>query len=156
MSRWNFATLALVIALAGAVGCKPASTVPVSANGTNAPDSPATPSPAAGSESPLPVADLDESGAEALAKADALATAGQSAAAEKAYREFLKQHPDNEEAHFSLGFLLAKAGQTNDAVHHYQEAIRVLPTYSEAHNNLGNLFVRMKRFEDAIRTSGPP
>ncbi len=66
------------------------------------------------------------------------------------FQNLVRLKPEDEEAHFNLGFCFARLTQLDQAVHHYSEAIRFLPEYAEAHNNLGNLLVRQGRLEKAM------
>jgi tetratricopeptide (TPR) repeat protein len=62
----------------------------------------------------------------------------------------LKLNPDDEEAHFNLGYALARKGDLAGAVERYKKALELLPDYVEAHNNLGNVYRRMERYGEAI------
>jgi protein O-GlcNAc transferase len=52
----------------------------------------------------------------------------------------IRSDPDNERAHFNLGFEYMEAGRKDLAFIHWEEAIRIDPSFSKAHNNLGNLY----------------
>ncbi len=66
------------------------------------------------------------------------------------FQQVLQKKPDDEEAHFNLGYCFARLTQMDLALHHYSEAIRILPEYAEAHNNLGNLLARQGHTDKAM------
>ena len=90
-----------------------------------------------------PVAVMQKAGSAAIAKGDF-------AAAVDEYKKLIALNPQDEEAHFSLGFTYARLNRTEEAIHHYEECLKLVPGYAEAHNNLGNLLVAKKDFDAGL------
>lgn len=83
-------------------------------------------------------------------KAQELQRAGNLAAAEKAYRSFLRQHPNSAEAYGNLGVTLAGQGQLAGAVEAYRSALRLNPRLSALHINLGLAYYKMEDRQSAV------
>lgn len=162
---WETALLAAaILAAAGITGFWPArdsadksSTLTVTnaafapaANGAVPPLNPAameTPMPA-----PLPAPDeaFDPNDpVQLLNRGKALLEQGRLEDALASYRAALRINPDDEEAHFSLGFVYARARLTNEAIAAYTNALAIFPDYVEAHLNLANLLIGQGRPAEA-------
>lgn len=85
----------------------------------------------------------------AFARAYALQTSGELAAAADAYERFLAQYPDNVEARSNLGVVLARLGRTDEAVSAYREALRLSPSQQSIRLNLGLALYKAARFDEA-------
>ena len=58
--------------------------------------------------------------------------------------------PNNERAHYNLGYTLFGEGQVDGAITEYEAALRLNPGYVEAHCNLGNAFNAEGRVPEAV------
>jgi tetratricopeptide (TPR) repeat protein len=76
--------------------------------------------------------------------------AGQLAAAEKIYREILRQHPDHPDALQMLGILAGQRGDADAAIDLIRRAISANPDYPGAYRNLAPLLAQQHRFDEAI------
>jgi predicted O-linked N-acetylglucosamine transferase (SPINDLY family) len=85
----------------------------------------------------------------AFAAAVAAHQAGDLAAAERAYRSLLADHPGHAPALCNLGVLLVRAGNFDEAERCYTRALAAEPGYPDAHFNLGNLYRRANRLAEA-------
>jgi len=68
----------------------------------------------------------------------------------------LKKHPNDEEAHYSLGLILQKKGEIAAAITQYHEALRLRPNDADALNNLAwiraaNANLSFRSGEEAVR-----
>ena len=50
--------------------------------------------------------------------------------------------PEDEEAHFRLGFLLGRQNKLSEAIRHFQKVIALNPSNAGAHHNLGLVYLR--------------
>ncbi|HEV3117774.1 MAG TPA: tetratricopeptide repeat protein [Gemmataceae bacterium] len=75
---------------------------------------------------------------------------GNAAQAEQAYREVLREQPDNADVWCLLGIICRAQGHAEDAVASYREALRLKPKFIEGSNNLGNAFVDLHRYHEAV------
>jgi serine/threonine-protein kinase len=66
-----------------------------------------------------------------------------------AYREVLKERPQNSGTHCMLGAVLVETGDLGDAERHLRESIRLRPT-STAHVELSRVYFRTGRSEQAV------
>ena len=70
-------------------------------------------------------------------KARALELSGDWAAAEAAYREYLRHTPASPEALSNLGVVLAQQQKYDEAVRFYRRALRLRPSLLQIHLNIG-------------------
>lgn len=75
--------------------------------------------------------------------------AGDPNVAVRRFQELVRLKPDDEEAHFNLGYALTRAKRIPEAMRSYERCLELLPGYAEAHNNLGNLLLGQRKFEEA-------
>ena len=87
-------------------------------------------------------------------RAQQLHQAGQLAAAESAYRAYLKQHGARAEVLANLGALLARQERYPDAIASYQQALRVAPNLTPIRLNLGLAYFKSGKLDDAQREFG--
>lgn len=69
--------------------------------------------------------------------ANGLTTMGETAEAERTYKEALQLLPDHASAYYGLGRLYHQEGRYAESVEMNRRAIRAIPGYAEAHLNLG-------------------
>ena len=91
------------------------------------------------------MADADQRFAAAVAEHQA----GNSADAERLYRELVAAHPDYAAGWCNLGVLMVHAGKPDDAAACYVQALTAVPGHPDAHFNLGNLYRRAGRLPEA-------
>jgi len=71
-------------------------------------------------------------------------------AAVAANREAVRLRPDDNYAHFSLGFALDAQGKRDEAIAEYRTAIRIRPDHAVAHSNLGDALYNRGKLDEAI------
>ncbi len=76
----------------------------------------------------------------------------------EAWRQAIKHHPDDSQAHNNLGLALANIGRRDEAVEAFQTAIRLEPDLAEARINLGQALANpqqpvktLESFRDQVR-----
>ncbi|HRD64908.1 MAG TPA: tetratricopeptide repeat protein [Candidatus Competibacter sp.] len=87
--------------------------------------------------------------AESLGQAIGLQQQGQLDAAERLYRQILRQNPEQVDALHFLGVLAAQRGRYPEAVDLIRRALVLNPKYADACNNLGNVLAAMERLDEA-------
>jgi len=75
---------------------------------------------------------------------------GDTAAAERHYREAIRLQPGQAAAHFGLGNLLAQSNRFSEAIEEYQQALQAEPDNLQVRNNLGNALLMAERVDEAI------
>jgi len=75
---------------------------------------------------------------------------GDLAAAEKALREEVRDHPDGPNAHNALGVALARQGKHGEALAVFQDVLVRQPQSEEANNNVANVLSELGRHEEAL------
>ena len=75
---------------------------------------------------------------------------GDLAAAEKALREEVRDHPDGPNAHNALGVALARQGKHGEALAVFDGVLLRQPESEEANNNVGNVLSELGRHEEAL------
>jgi tetratricopeptide (TPR) repeat protein len=75
---------------------------------------------------------------------------GDTAAAERHYREAIRLQPGQAAAHFGLGNLLAQLNRFPEAIEEYQQALAIAPGDLQVRNNLGNALLVAERIDEAI------
>jgi predicted TPR repeat methyltransferase len=75
--------------------------------------------------------------------------AGDHAAAEKGYRECLRDQPENATALHFLGLLRTQQGHSPDGIELIKAAVRIDPDYVDAWSNLSIAFLRERNFDQA-------
>ena len=86
---------------------------------------------------------------DALARGIARHQAGDLAAAEKAYRAILADHPDHADALHLLGLVLYQKGDAVTAMEHIRRAIETDPRAAMYHANLGRVLMAQGRASEA-------
>jgi tetratricopeptide (TPR) repeat protein len=86
----------------------------------------------------------------AFDRARALEAAGDLAAAESAYREFLKLDPQSGEGYGNLGVVLARQEKFEVAIGAYRHALRLRPALVALRLNLGLAYYKAERHELAV------
>src|SRR6266436_4151184 len=92
----------------------------------------------------------------ASSQATQRAQQSQIAATAAAYREALKNSPDDAELHFDLSLALAKLGDSSGAQAELQSAVRLDPNMAKARNQLGIWYIRNNeraKAEDAFKAA---
>ena len=64
-------------------------------------------------------------------------------------QEYVRQNPDNAEAHYKLGVTYANLGRYQETITLFKEAIRIKPDYVTAHYNLGLALALLKRLNES-------
>lgn len=82
-------------------------------------------------------------------QATVFAQCGNWSEATAAYRQHLRQHPSDKQAHFQLAMCLNASGKPDAAKDSFLDALQLDPAYPEALNNLGNIFHRFGYLEQA-------
>ena len=59
--------------------------------------------------------------------------------------------PENEQAHFLLGFIFSGRQMFPESIQHYRQALLLRPDWNECKNNLGVVFLQLERWEEAER-----
>lgn len=75
---------------------------------------------------------------------------GEVDAALAAYREALKQDPNNPDVHNNLGLALLEAGDERKGVEEFQTALRLRPNDVGYMVNLGAAYLQMSEFDSAL------
>jgi tetratricopeptide (TPR) repeat protein len=75
---------------------------------------------------------------------------GDTAAAERHYREAIRLQSGQAAAHFGLGNLLAQSNRFSEAIEEYQRALAIAPGDLQVRNNLGNALLMAERVDEAI------
>lgn len=86
---------------------------------------------------------------EAFERGSAAMRAGQSAAAERAFRDAVKLAPNMAEAHLDLGLVLAREGKLDGAIASVQKSIALDPAQNGAHMFLGIFLFQANHPEEA-------
>jgi FkbM family methyltransferase len=76
--------------------------------------------------------------------------AGDLGAAERVYREVLRESPQNANAWCYLGMACHDQQRFEEAVQAYRQALEIQSRFPVAWNNLGNSFRQLRRLEDAV------
>ena|SRR5215471_10788744 len=74
---------------------------------------------------------------------------GDTAQAEKHYRQALELDPRSQEAHYNFGVFCYQTGRRADAQSAFTEALAINPNHAQAHNNLGALLEEQGKLADA-------
>lgn len=75
---------------------------------------------------------------------------GDTAFAEKSYREVLAEEPDNADAHNLLGMLFEQTDRAEEALTQSDRALELRPDYPEAHNGRGLALLKLDRAKEAV------
>jgi len=67
-----------------------------------------------------------------------------------AYKEILKDEPDNVTVLYHLGVGLSDTEQWADAIHHLEKTVKLQNNHAEAHNSLGHAWAGKLEFDKAI------
>ncbi len=67
-------------------------------------------------------------------------------------KEYVRNNPDDADAHFYLGNAYGRSGKYEEAIKSFKQAIRIKPDDAKAHCKLGVAYVRSGKYEEAPRT----
>jgi tetratricopeptide (TPR) repeat protein len=87
---------------------------------------------------------------DAYNKAVTYETAGDTASAEKAYREALALDPNYCDAMDNLALLLRQNGNTEEAIALYENSIKIAPDNEVAHLGLANTYMGLEEYDKAL------
>ncbi len=69
---------------------------------------------------------------------------------EQFYIDYIKDHPDNSEAHFQLGSIFDIQGKVDEAEKEYKAAINIKPKFAFAYCSLGLLYHKQGKHAESI------
>ena len=84
-------------------------------------------------------------------KARLLQQSGELEAAQKAYWNALKVHPNYAHSHHNLGGIYASKKDWKPAIAAYQKALKIRPNYYQARLHLGNAYMSTGRLPEALK-----
>ena len=65
-------------------------------------------------------------------------------------KEEVRENPDDESAHFNLGYAYYKSGMYKEAIESFRQAIRIDPDDAGAHFNLGDAYLGLNDEDSAL------
>lgn len=87
---------------------------------------------------------------DAYNKAVTYENAGDTASAEKSYREAIALDPNYCDAMDNLALLLRQNGNTDEAIALYENSIKIAPTNEVAHLGLANSYMELEQYDQAL------